>query len=756
MIKRLNLTLEGDQAPQNLTQEVKAPDPDALIPAPPNFPNITGQEAANLYRQYTGKRVLVSAAAKDAQIFFVQAPPLTYRQASRLLEEAFLMEGFQFTPSERDPGLVKLLAANNAGGPAGVIQPPPVIDDPAELALTNGIVSYVMTFQFLKPVEAQRAFTQIFSQLRPGGTIAEVSNASSLIITEKAELIQKLVEIKEKIDVPSAQIATDFVEVRYADVQELADQLTSMFSSSSGQNQSARAQRQQTNTPQIPGIQNAAGGGNAGAAGEETPPVITPDARTNRIFLMGRPVDLAFLKQLVSEWDVPSDQRNFLRRTLKYLPVSEFVPIAEAAISRTLGANAQQSGNRGSVAAGGANPNNTRNQNTTNNTGTGTTGTGGAGGGTSLSGSDRPTEPQSTVVGNTLLVSDNISNSLIVQGPPHHVEIVEQLLEELDVKNEQVASTSVGRILNSSGVGFTGGGGGSIISRDNIDTFADIAGDALGLSLQGFTGNFGVFLQALETYTHGISFDQSTVFTTNNKEARVSSGQQIAVPTSSFQGNTNSTTNFDYRDVFLEIAVRPLINSGDEITLEISLTQDTALAGGQEIDGVEVPNISSDQVDTIVTVPNGAAVLLGGFTSEREDDVESGVPILRSLPLLGRLFRDNSETYIRTELVIMIRPLLVDGKLELESFQNYYGDRSNISRETEASFDAPKYMPRRNSLDLNFKPSKVEAPEPAAKFTPASPQQHALQRIREQEATKLAIETEKKKKRRTFSSARKR
>ena len=208
------------------------------------------------------------------------------------------------------------------------------------------MVAYVMKFQYLKPEEAQRAFTQIYGQFRPGGTIAEVRNASSLVITEKAALIQSLLKIKEEIDVPSAQVATAWVEIVYADVQELADQLNEMFNTQANSNQSAGVQRQPTaNTPpipgQVPGGGAAAGGGGGSSAGEENPPQITPDSRTNRIFLLGRPIDIVFIKELIAQWDVPSNKRNFLRRKLKYLPVFEFIPIAESAINSTLGPSAE-------------------------------------------------------------------------------------------------------------------------------------------------------------------------------------------------------------------------------------------------------------------------------------------------------------------------------------------------------------------------------------------------------------------------------
>ena len=333
---------EGDPAPLNLTQALVKPDPNALYPGELNLRSIDGVGMATLYQNVTGKRVLVPSNAQAAQFSFVQTEGLTNRELGILLEEFLLLEGYQLRPLPRNPNIVTLLGVQQAGGGALTTTPPRrILTDPAQLALEDGVVTYVMKFQYLKPEEAQRAFTTVFGAFLPGGSIAEVRNASSLIITEKAPLIQSLLQIKEEIDVPSAQVATAWVEIRYADVQELADQLNEMFNAQSNQNQSAGVQRQQANnTPPVPGgVGNTGGGGSA--AGEDNPPIITPDSRTNRIFLLGRPIDLVFIKELIAQWDVKSSERNFLRRKLKYLPVYDFIPIAESAINSTLSATAQ-------------------------------------------------------------------------------------------------------------------------------------------------------------------------------------------------------------------------------------------------------------------------------------------------------------------------------------------------------------------------------------------------------------------------------
>ena len=760
---------EGDPIPQNLTQALKKPDSDSLFPSGLEFPNIDGHGMASLYQSATGKRVLVSSAVKDAQFSFIQSGGMTNGEVAQLVEKFLLMEGYQLIPDQRNPDIVSFLAATQPGGPGGTVEPIKVLIDPSQLALENGVVTYVMKFEYLKPEEALRAFTTVYGQFRPGGTIAEVSNASSLVITEKAPLIQSLLKLKEQIDVPSAQVATAWVEVKYADVQELADQLNQMFNAQS--TTTAGVQRQQPNrpnTPAIPGLPtgNVANAG-GGSAGEENPPTITPDARTTRIFLMGRPVDLVFIKELIGQWDVKTNDRNFLRRRLKYLPIFEFLPIAERAINSTMGGEAAAAG--GGAAGGASNTgNNNGNQNNNNNNNNNNNGgIGGAAGGignASLSGSDRPTEPESILIGNTLLVSDNVSNSIIVQGAPHHIELVERMIEQLDVKSEQVAIEAVfarfgvvdnlsfgvnlAQLLQGNGIGAQTLAGAGFLDPTTISDFATIAAGGFegGLNAQGISGDFGVFVQALETYTNFRSFSRPTVFTTNNREARISSGRQIAITTES-SGANFANVQTDFRDVGLELLVRPLVNSGDEITLEIAVVQES-VAGESSVDNEDIPDFLSDQLSTRVTVPNGAAVLLGGLIDDNESQADSGVPILKAIPILGKLFKEDLDSFARNELVIMIRPTIVDGQVQLNQYQEVYDHTSNISAQTREQFSAPKYEDRKNSAVRKIFPRKPTATQAAPVVTPTpAPSAKGVSSASPSPLQKTLFEKKKKRKR---------
>lgn len=743
------------------------PDPDALAtPRGQRFehPNMDGQTAAFLYFQLTGTRVLVSSAAAQAEISLIQPGPLTNGQAADLLEKQLLMEGFALIPSGENE--VKMVLSQGTATPGD--QGAPVMGNAEELPEGDEFVTYVMALEFLKPDEALRAFQQVVGTFGPAGKVAAVPNASSVVISANTPLVRMLIELKNRIDVPSAQVGTKFVNVEFADVEELSERLNEIFNNQQQASQSARVQRTKP-TPQIPGLQAAAGRG--GSGGEDTPVNILPDVRTNRIFLMGRPVDLVFVEGLIEDFDSPSSKRTFLRRKLRYLPVAEFLSVAENALERT-GASVS-GGARSSSRAGQSSP---RRSGATNTRTTGSNNRQNAGGGTQGGGGSRAavsqqevaTAPESILVGKTLLVADNISNSIVVQGPPHHVEIIENLLDELDQPSEQIAITAViGKYDVTNGRNFgvdlaqlftevTGdlslagqlrSGVPSVIDPTLLDNFTDLlavpgaAGN--GLSLYGLLGDdFAVFVNALETNQNFTAIARPTVFTTNNHEARISSGSRIAVPTSTFSSagsinNASQQTNIEYRDIVLELVVLPLVNDKDEVTLNISLVRDN-LGDNRIIQGAGIiPDIDTDEISTTVTVPNRSTIILGGLITEGEKDSQSGIPILSSIPIIGRVFGRTVTETKREELVILIHPSIIYSQAGLDSYQREFDTGSELAPKARASVEGGGVLPYKGAVQpvsdkggQTYYPPQQPAPQ-APERRPAvatSPSQRAMQK----------------------------
>lgn len=313
--------------------------------------------------------------------------------------------------------------------------------------------------------------------------------------------------------------------------------------------------------------------------------------------------------------------------------------------------------------------------------------------------------PESMVIGKTFIVADNLANSILVQGPPESVRIVSELIDKLDGKPQQVLiSTVFGEVSlgNGSDIGVSLGviarGGdrdsaGSTGGAGALPTFADLLtnaglnqaslGDMVrGLNVYGRINDLTGVIRALESRSDFKILSRPTVYTANNRKAVISSGTRIAVPTNQYSsGTTGQSTNIEYRDVLLRFEVVPLINSSEEVTLRISLVNDT-VGENQTVGNLTVPTIGTETVTTTVTVRNKATVVIGGLVTETERNSKSGIPILSRIPGLGRLFSRTSKNVDRRELLVFIQPTIIDGDSTQRAAQDDMERRYDVAPAT--------------------------------------------------------------------------
>jgi general secretion pathway protein D len=608
--------------------------------------------------------------------------------------------------------VVKLVLATNSRR-RGV----PVIRNSAVLPQGEKVVTYVMILDHIQPDEAMKIFNSVVSGLNPQGSIVSVPNTSSLIITENTSLIKNLIALKKKIDIPQELSTKKTIELQHADAEEIATQLQEIMDFSAEQNSLVS----NSNTPVNTSVNKkpATGAKNPNNKVSKNPSQnqsrqnfasvkILAITRTNSLWIMGRPIDIKFAETIIADFDKPIKRRSYYRHKLRFLSVSEFLPIANNAIRRKEGGSKNQSGQSSGAPSAGRSSS--------------------ASSDGSLAESERLEYPESILVGKTLLVADNANNSLIVQGPPQSISLIQDLIQEMDIASEQVQITAIfGRynLDNDSdfGVDFarltqSRGGRDSSIAFQNrtgypllVDpsslqttttdadgvstTINSIPESIAGLTIYGKIGtHFLPTLRALQSSGNFKLLARPSIFTTNNKKAVISSGQSIAVPTNTLSqntgvvGNVSQSTNIEFKNVLLKLEVIPLVNSKDEVTLQISFTNDDII-GNQIIDGNSIPTIGKEELLTTVTIPNGGTIALGGLITERNVNSKSGIPILSKIPGLGRLFTSTSKQVKREELVIFIQPRIISNKDDLESMKENNQRYSKVSREAGSALLLP-------------------------------------------------------------------
>ena len=136
----------------------------------------------------------------------------------------------------------------------------------------------------------------------------------------------------------------------------------------------------------------------------------------------------------------------------------------------------------------------------------------------------------------------------------------------------------------------------------------------------------------------------------------------------------------------------PLINSDDELTLQIS-QQNNEQSGTTTINGNPYPTISNQRVNTIVMVKNNATVLLGGLIRENVQKEKNGIPILSSIPLIKYLTGSRKERTTRRELLVFIQPRIVTGEGDLPPNVDDNAGQSQFSNETRAFLQQEQSAP---------------------------------------------------------------
>ena len=267
----------------------------------------------------------------------------------------------------------------------------------------------------------------------------------------------------------------------------------------------------------------------------------------------------------------------------------------------------------------------------------------------------------------------------------------------------QSAGRNSSLLLSQTGGGSAIGGTGSIIDGNtgtlNPSSYSAVNGSSTSafggvFSLALKLGNsFTSFLELLKTQgdVHVLSSPQ--VSTINNQKAVIKVGQDeffitdVDSSTNTTTGSSSTQNNVELTPFFSGVAldVIPQISEDGNITLHIHPTVSTVV---EKVKQISLNNTSSLSVplalssvresDTIIRARDGQVVIIGGLMQNSTKNEEAGIPILGDLPLIGGLFRHERKAYKKSELVILLRPIIVKDDSQwskkLEQIQSRVGN----------------------------------------------------------------------------------
>jgi general secretion pathway protein D len=189
------------------------------------------------------------------------------------------------------------------------------------------------------------------------------------------------------------------------------------------------------------------------------------------------------------------------------------------------------------------------------------------------------------------------------------------------------------------------------------------------ISIVGSDGAIKAQLSATNKLVNVLS--NPTLVVRDGVSANISVGNDIPTVGATFfdpiQSETQITT-VQYRKTGVNLTVRPTLNAQGLVVMEIQQEISNTVEGGSDVSGT--PAIFERSLSTEVVARSGETVLLGGLISEITNDTVSKVPGLGDIPWLGRLFRSDTQSTERTELVVMITPRVLDESTKWDEVLN--------------------------------------------------------------------------------------
>ena len=447
--------------------------------------------------------------------------------------------------------------------------------------------------------------------------LAGFAASNVLVVADSGVNVRRMMRIVAQLDTASDK-ATQLYELKNAEAEDVVRVLNSLTNDAGKQ--------------QSPGISG---------------PQFIAYERTNTVVIQAAPNDIGKYRRLIDALDVPDNGPEGVEVVpLHFATAADLLPVLQGVLTGENMAPHDSGGNAG----GGAAP--------------------------------RPegvSAAPTATPGSANIQADEATNTLIIQAPARQMKTLRDVIAKLDVRRNQVLvegiiaelSTSSGTELGIqwqtsqtqngvlAGTQLPGKDSGGIESAVKQGSVALLDGFTFGY-LQG--ADLRVLLRALasDTYTNVLS--TPTLMTLDNAEAEIVVGQNVPFITGSFT-NSNSDSNnpfqtIERKDVGILLKVKPQINEGGTVTLELE----------QEVSSVTNSTAGKDlitdkrSIKTTVLVDDGEIVVLGGLIEKELKEKNQKVPWLGDIPVLGHLFKNAQDNTKKTNLMVFLRPTIVNDR----------------------------------------------------------------------------------------------
>ena len=275
------------------------------------------------------------------------------------------------------------------------------------------------------------------------------------------------------------------------------------------------------------------------------------------------------------------------------------------------------------------------------------------------------------------LVALEENNSLLFYGTAQEYQVIQDALREIDVLPRQVMIEAVLAEVTLTdelryGVQWFFDVG------ENTVTLSAADSGSVGSQFPGFSYVYSgsadarVVLNALQSKTTVKILSAPKIVVLNNQKASLQVGDQVPIVTRTSQstnaGESPVISTIEMRDTGVILEVTPRVNDNGNVILDVM--QEVSEVAKTTSSGIDSPTIQTRKLHSVVATRNGFTVALGGLIRESGSDGNSGVPIVKDLPIVGNLFKSSTFDTRRTELVILLVPHVMRNQMETQAVVN--------------------------------------------------------------------------------------
>lgn len=306
-----------------------------------------------------------------------------------------------------------------------------------------------------------------------------------------------------------------------------------------------------------------------------------------------------------------------------------------------------------------------------------------AGSTNSVSGQSSSSEQSTSLTGGAgdfNYVVDENRNVIIVYANASKYKSLLPLLKKLDVTPSQVLIEA--RLIEitltdqySQGIEWSLFGGGA---KRNINTsqLTSFANGSFSYTISGV--DYNAALNLLESQDRLKVLSSPRIVVANGESATLNVGTEIPVLSTQAADVDSDRVlqSIQYRSTGVDLTVQPTVNSSNVVSMQIS--QNVSETSENASSGIDSPLILNRSFQTYVIANSGQTLVLGGLIRENNSSDDSSVPVLGDIPLIGNLFKSDSRSTSRTELVVLITPRIISNTSDIDDVKKLFLDELTL------------------------------------------------------------------------------